>query len=123
MCNCTDLPAVKRVGLREGLIDVLLTIVADIQVAMVLTMVVDIQVAMVLTMVVDIQAAMVLTMVADIQVAMVVDIQVAMAAMKDIMEDIRACLGQSVDMSDELTVAQSDGLVINAVAGRGRHVK
>jgi hypothetical protein len=32
-------------------------------------------------------------------------------------------LGQSVDMSDELTVAQPYGVVINAVVGPGRHKK
>jgi hypothetical protein len=42
---------------------------------------------------------------------------------EDIMEDIRTCLGQSVDMSDELTVVRLDGVVINAMVGPARHKK
>ena len=117
MCNCTDLPGVKRVGLREGPIDVLLTIVVDIQVPMADILADTALMSLILTLL-----SLIPTRLSLIPTLLSLTI-LSLIPTEDIMEDIRTRLGQSVDMSAELTVAQPDGVVINATIAPARHKK
>jgi hypothetical protein len=131
MCNCTDLPGVKRVGLREGPIDVLLTIVVDIQVPMADILADTALMSLILTLLSLIPTRLSLiptllnpipTLLSLIPTLLSLTI-LSLIPTEDIMEDIRTRLGQSVDMSAELTVAQPDGVVINATIAPARHKK
>jgi hypothetical protein len=136
-----DLPAVKRVGLRVGPIDVLLTMVVDIQVPMadtalmslILTLLslIPTRLSLILTHLnlIPTILSLIRTLLNPIPTPLsliptLLSLTIlSLIPTEDIMEDIRTCLGQSVDMSDELTVAQPYGVVINAMVGPARYIK